>query len=159
GMCQLFPYAFTETPTGVYSYVSFASTGVLFNSGRLLSEQADVLRGKWQLYKKLFPRVEHDWSRLQILDGHALEWNEYLLIENELLNILADNKRTALEKLQACSRQVVRTLPSGVSAEVTPPLPARPKIVDQLMLKHLMRLYLPSDVFGESRFDMDARQL
>lgn len=159
-MCQLFPYAFTETPSGVFTYASFASTGVLYNSGRPLADQEPMLEEKFALYKQLFPEVKTDWSNAQLLDGYALPWDEYLSIESNLLRVLSNNNDTAaMDKLSECSDIAIAALPPSVSAEVTPPMPVSAEILDQLLLRHLSILYLPDNVFGESQFDLDARQL
>src|SRR5262249_31382758 len=54
-ICQLFPYCFSETPSGVYATVSFVSAGVIYNSGKPLAEQRDYLEGKWQEFRKMYP--------------------------------------------------------------------------------------------------------
>ena len=42
-ICQLFPYCFNETPSGIYATVSFVSVGAVNNSGKALSEQREYL--------------------------------------------------------------------------------------------------------------------
>jgi Fe-S-cluster containining protein len=84
GMCQLFPYTFTDAPDGYYASVSFASTGVLLNSGKALSDQEDFLRTRLTLFKRLFPKLLLDWSKIEFYDGSPLRWSQYLAIEEKL---------------------------------------------------------------------------
>lgn len=161
-MCQLFPYSFTETPDGLYAYVSFASSAVLMNSGQPLTEQKDVLLQKWDEFQRLFPERNRNWSALQLLDGLPLSWNEYLLMEDRLLNIVADRSQPHVsieKKLSACSAFLIQALPGKANPEQFPAVEARPRIVDQLILKHLFALYLPSNVFSDANLDFNARSL
>ena len=159
-MCQLFPYSFTETPDGLYAYVSFASSAVLYNTGQPLSEQKETLEQKWRDFQQLFPERNRNWSALQLLDGYPLSWNEYLLIEDRMLNILADKMQDSImQKLASCSALLVRSLPQAANPEQFPRVEARPRIVDQLILKHLWRLYLPFNVFSDRNLDFSARDL
>jgi Fe-S-cluster containining protein len=159
-MCRLFPHAFSFTPSGVYAYVSFASSAVLSNHGRLLSEQRELLEAQLKLYEQLFPATRPDWSQLQLLDGFPLSWDDFLTIDKQLLHIF---ERTDLqsteERLGECSSIVAASLPPGANAEKMPPLEASPATVDRIILKHLFNAYLPADVFSHSEFDIDARAL
>lgn len=184
-MCRLFPYAFNETPSGAFVYVSFASTGVLYNSGRLLMDQKSLLSTRLQLYRHLYPQIKHDWSRIQLLDGCPITWDEYLLIDGQFLNTLTfddnaghaeqeraasvcnknnsnDNsnaKTSALDKIIECSGLAKNALPTSTIAESSLPTSAPPHVVDQLLLKYLCYLYLPASVFAEEQFDLDAQSL
>ena len=88
GMCQLFPYTFTQAPDGYYASVSFASSGALFNQGRALEEQRDHLLNRLHLFNKLFPSLKLDWSQTQLADGVPIRWSQYLLLERVLLGKL-----------------------------------------------------------------------
>lgn len=159
-MCSLFPHAFSETPSGVYAYLSFASSAVLFNHGMLLTDQEDLLAQKYRLYRQLFPRVSPDWSKLQILDGHPLVWQSYTQIETLLIEALENPAATnVLDKLEQLSRIVVDHLPKDADCEKLPPMEARPQVVDQILLKHLYAAYMPNNVFEEDDFDIDTRSL
>lgn len=159
-MCRLFPYSFTKTPTGVYAYVSFASTGALTNHGKLLTQQEELLEEQFTVFESLFGALQTDWSTIQILDGYSLRWTEYLSIEKDLLSILnSDDGGSTLDRLAACSALVISRLPAGADPEKLPAFPARPKVVDQILLKHLHSAYLPSNVFQHSDFDVDTPAL
>jgi len=56
-ICQLFPYCFNETPTGVYASVSFVSMGVVHNSGKALTEQREYLERKLGEFRALYPII------------------------------------------------------------------------------------------------------
>jgi Fe-S-cluster containining protein len=159
-MCQLFPYTFTETPSGVYASVSFASTGTLLNAGHLLSEQGELLAEKWRLFRRLFPRVAPDWSHIQLIDGYRLDWHEYLSLERELLRIVTSQAAKRVEKrLLDCDRFLVRKVPPGTDLEKHPPMEARPKVVDQLIVRHLFDFYVPDDVFACGIDDLDTQAM
>lgn len=91
-MCKLFPYSFMDCPEGVYLGLSFASSGVLQNSGALLSEQQDELQKSQQLFRQLFPEVRQSslagWSKIQLLEGLALPYGQAKLLLEDLLRRL-----------------------------------------------------------------------
>jgi Fe-S-cluster containining protein len=159
GMCRLFPYSFTPTPNGTYVYVSFASTGVLANTGRLLSEQKEQLASQLQLFHQLFPQVNDDWSSLQSIDGTPLTWERYLQLDSQFLELLHPDSQTSLtDALLECSRLVQAEIPSGVECERLPPLGTPDTVIDQIVLKQLSDLYWPRDVFSDHSFDFSARE-
>lgn len=162
-MCQLFPYTFTETPTGVYAAASFASTGVLYNAGRPLSEQSEHLSQTYRLFKSLFPALVPDWSNLQFVDGQPLSYGEYEKFESDWLSSLHPNRNaldtsgaTRVDKLLVSLSQ---QLPSMIAVkrdyEQIPGIEAKARVVDQLLIKGLCDAYFPEDVYHENvcRFD------
>lgn len=157
-MCRMFPYSFTPTPSGVYMYVSFASSGVLANSGRLLTEQSEEMEKQLALFKRIFPHVDSDWSHAQVLDGIPLDWNKYLEIEQDILKTISNKDLPVLDALMQCSKVVLNCLPADVNTERLPPVEASAKTVDQLLLTQLATLYWPDDVFSENSFDINARE-
>lgn len=159
-MCQLFPYTFNPTPSGVYASLSFASSGVLFNSGLPLTEQEDLLQEKWNLFCRLFPDMQADWSNIQAVDGVALSWDEYLSLDQVFLQMLSDKDGGPIEKrLLSCSRYLRNNLPAGFNLQQEPKVEARPKVIDQLLVVYLRRLYLPDDVFANTQTDLDTASL
>lgn len=159
-MCRLFPYSFTRTPDGTFVYVSFASSAALFNHGALLSDQAALVNEQLSIFDSLFGKSMPDWSQLQILDGHPLSWERYTELEAEILGVL-DTAETGstLDRLEKCSKIVLAALPAGANPERLPPISARARIVDQLLLHYLNKAYLPDNVFSSSDFDVDTRAL
>jgi hypothetical protein len=140
--------------------VSFASSAALFNHGQLLSEQSEMLQQKYELYERLFPQNNPDWSQLQILDGHSLSWRAFSHFDSELIQVVSQhNDCDALSLLARCSRLIVSELPARADAERLPPMPASPSTVDRVILKHMASTYLPTDVFTEDNFDMDVKAL
>ncbi len=158
-MCQLFPYTFNQTPGGTCVSVSFASTGALLNFGRPLSEQREFLAQKWRLFKSLFPSLRPDWSQTQLVDGHLISWQEYLRVDAELIRLIGGPERRVDKKLAAASRFLQEQLPPSTNLERLPKMEARPKMVDQLLLKELFELYLPDDIFTMRLPDLDAQAL
>lgn len=167
-MCRLFPYTFSSTPEGICASVSFASTGVLFNAGRLLSEQIDVLRQSYELFQKLFPTIKMDWQTAQLVDGLPLKPDVLTKLHYEFTEIITppispeqlDVVPTSMPaKLSAMSQCASKLLSARAQAERMPPVEARPEIIDQLVLKYLGRLYFPANVFAENSFDLDINGL
>ncbi len=123
--CRIFPYTFAETPTGIYTGVSFASMAAVRNIGDPLSEQKD----KFEAYFKL--AIEHKKASLlpdakalpETADGAAysnpfetvsltpacqVSWAEYLLIENRMTAIVLERLHQAEENPEDCS--ILKTL-------------------------------------------------
>lgn len=105
GTCQIFPYSYVETPTGIYMGVAYNSMASVRNMGELLSEQRDKLKGYWDV------TVDHLKKRArpaeQVADGAVVEyanpfeevnltasckvtWDEYLLLDNRLCELLVN---------------------------------------------------------------------
>ncbi len=159
-MCQLFPYTFTETPAGVYASISFASTGALLNSGQPLCEQEDLLRQKWDLYRSLFPSGSRNWSDIQLAAGFPIGWEDYMCLDTELLRLLRMNDPVRVDKkLLALSRYLVGQLPRGTNLERFPPVKARPKVVDQILIQRLFELYLADDPYAPSSVDLYSQSV
>jgi Fe-S-cluster containining protein len=147
-ICQLFPYTFTETPSGVYATVNFTSSAALYNSGKALADQPAVLEEKWKLYSSLLP-VSRDWSNTQLVDGIPLSWEDYTDLDQHLLELLKPDDPARIEKkLTACSRFLIQELPTGTPLERVPAMQIRPKTVDQLLVRRLFELYMDDDLFA-----------
>lgn len=158
-MCRLFPYTFTDTSSGYFASLSFASTGVLFNSGAALNSQEILLREHLQLFLELFPDLHLDWSCIQMLDGLALGWSDYLTVEHKLLHLLEANRYDVLAALLSGSRLLARELPDGAGSQSLPPVEAPPEVIDSLLLAHLSCLYFPDDVFASRVVDLQCQSL
>ncbi len=160
-MCQLFPYTFTETPSGIYASLSFASSGALYNFGRALTDQAEVLEERWGLFKCLFPLVQLDWSSAQLIDGQLLSWTAYLNLEEQILSCITQSgaaSRVDL-KLDDARRFIAQALPAGVDLDCRPKIEASQTAVDQLLLRELFDFYLPDNVFAEPKSDLNVKAL
>ncbi len=159
-ICQLFPYNFTETPSGVYASLSFVSSAVLYNAGRPLLEQSGLLEQKWEQFQRLFPGENRDWSDIQLFSGQPLTWQAYLVLDAKLLELIRAQEPRGIERrLSACSKYLVSQAPRGTNLERMPPVDARPKVVDQLLIKWLMEFYLTDDVYACSTFDLYSQAL
>lgn len=90
-ICQLFPYSFNETPSGIFTTVSFISRGAIHNAGRALTEQKDYLLEKYAEFQKLFPDHHPNWSAIKLSSNIPISWEEYCLIEKKLLHTIKDN--------------------------------------------------------------------
>lgn len=159
-MCRLFPYTFTGTPDGVFCSVSFASTATLFNQGEFLDKQSDFLHKKHELFSQLFPQLNLDWSYAQVVDGVPLDWAVYREHEAPVLSSLAQESQRRAESLLFEKTEAFRRLvPPEVNLDNMADFEARPKLIDQVLIKHLLRFYVPVDVFGESSTDFQARSV
>lgn len=106
-ICQLFPYCFSETPSGVYATVSFVSAGAIYNSGKPLAEQKEILESKWEEFRKLYPDYKPDWSHIKLTVDQPLTWDEYLEIETKLLSILSDRSKPLEQRMLECSKHLM----------------------------------------------------
>ena len=164
-MCSLFPYSFTVTPDTVLSSLSFASSAVLYNNGKLLSEQHDVLSEQYKRFEELFKPTSERWHKLQVLDGTPLSWVEFSKIDASIMQIAESEPvfnevpRGIIKKLRRIETHVLGLLPKPSLCERDPKLESRPKIVDQILLKYLDHLYFPEDVFADQHYDFRTREL
>jgi len=164
-MCQLFPYTFTEAPDGFYAGLSFAASGVLFNSGRSLEEQRDFLKTRLALFKKLFPNLKLDWSTIQLYDGQPLKWVDYLLAEKKLLQIFspaqsAENNDTAgntesemtiNNRLLMASTLLTELVPKEIDLDHENLLDVSPAQTDLVIVRHLLDFFLPAHSYSARR--------
>ncbi len=170
-MCRLFPYSFIVTPDTVLATLSFASSAVLYNTGKLLSEQSQVLLEQYKLFQMLFNPDLCLWHKVQLIDGQPLNWGEFKELDrkqekiiedqdsNECSQNLEDPPENLPAKLKAVFNLALRELDDTRKAEQDPPLEARPKIVDQVLLKFLDRLYFPEQVFAAKNYDLECREM
>lgn len=149
-MCQLFPYAFIDTPTGTFVGLSFASTGVLHNSGRLLYEQSDQLIGVLALFRELFPNLEEEtikgFHSLQLIEGVALTYEQFQIIEGPLLSALAEAASSsgcgAIKVLASFHQSIAALVPKDLWRSRLPGSEARPRQIDLFILDALARAYI-----------------
>lgn len=158
-MCQLFPYTFTRTPTGAYASLSFASSGVLLNSGAPLTSQKEFLQKQLALFEKLFPD-EPDWSKIQLVDGTAISWTDFLFIDKHLLSAMKVDNEAALsrENLLAQTRYIVSKLPKSIDLDNAHLTRARPILIDQILLKLLYELYFVDDAYVDGVAEFDQKK-
>lgn len=154
------------TPDAVLASLSFASSAVLYNTGKLLSEQDEVLANQYKRFQQSFNTQTERWQNLQLIDGIGLSWKDFAELDRALMDIVYEQcdsettlPRKLRSKLQKMSKMVTSLLPSPGAAERDPKLESRPKIVDQLLLKYLDLLYFPKDVFADSSYDLKTREL
>lgn len=157
-MCQLFPYTFTLTPSGAYASLSFASTGVLLNSGTPLIAQEDFLLNRLELFMQLFPS-EPDWSSIQLVDGVPLKWIDYLLIEKMMLDAInpSNERSISRENLLVQSRFLISKLPQAMDLDNAHLTKVRPLFIDQVLIKLLYEMYFVDDVYHEAKTEFDQK--
>ncbi len=148
-ICQLFPYCFNETPSGVYATVSFLSMGVIHNSGKALVEQHDYLSQKFADFQKLFPDHHPNWSKMQLMTGRPLDWDEYLKIEEQLLTYIRKSDEPLETRLIDCSKYLVglskQTNSEGEAASAPSETSNQGKLnhLDLSLISALHKLYFP----------------
>ncbi len=164
-ICQLFPYAFSVTPSGVYATVSFVSMGSLYNSGRPLAEQREVLEKKYSEFKRLYTNYKPDWSKIELTKGQPLTWDEYLSIEKEMLAILDDTTLTIEKRLLKMSSYLVSQVKAGGSAasataaaESAQDADALTKL-DRHILVNFHRMYYPTKTLKRGQADFSIARL
>lgn len=153
-ICQLFPYCFNETPSGIYATVSFVSMGVVNNSGKPLKEQRDYLESKLKEFKTLFPDHHPNWSNLKLAVDKPLAWDEYLEIEKEMLQIWGERNKSLDLRFLAISDMLLEKF-KGVP--VAPPSSVGGmKNLDKQLLVALYKIYFPHKKLGRGEGDFNA---
>lgn len=159
-ICQLFPYCFNETPSGIYATVSFVSMGAVNNSGKALVEQRDYLETKLKEFRTLYPDHHPNWSNLKMSTGIDLDWDTYLKYEKQLLEYLKDDSMSFDERLMAGSVYLANQLkemrgtdsnPAPVSLEDAPAL----KRADKQLMIALHKIYFPEKTLGRGQGDFN----
>ena len=151
-ICQLFPYCFNETPTGIFVTVSFRSSAVLYNQGTPLREQMDVLEDRLAKYKELYPGKTPNWDAIRLSVNQNLQWSDYIEWEKEVFKLLADKSRSLEDRMLACSDYLVSKSASAGTAEAGSSQstasasgdPGRLKKLDRYLLSSLHALYFPA---------------
>ncbi len=157
-MCQLFPYSFINTPSGVFATVSFVSVGVCYNSGRALVDQRDWLTEKYEQYSLLFPGIKPDWSQLKLAVGQPMNWDDYLIHEAKLMGLLADKSKPLEERFLAGSDYLISALPNQTNVQNTersdkPSQGISLNKIDRHLLVALQKLYFPIKPLGKGEGD------
>lgn len=160
-ICQLFPYCFNETPSGIYATISYVSMGAVNNSGKALSEQRDYLEKKLTEFRTLYPDHHPNWSKLQMSTGIPLEWDEYLVLEEKLIEFLKDSSKTFDERLMNGSIYLAEELKKKRASSANPQpvtLDGAPKLkgLDKQLLAALHKIYFPDKKLGRGEGDFNC---
>lgn len=166
-ICQLFPYCFSDTPSGVFATVSFISMGVVHNSGRPLADQKEYLEGKLKEFRELFPDHKPNWDKLQLATGRPISWQEYLQLEGKVLSFLKDDSESIDRRLLRGSAYLQKVMRSGGAEaaaaggeaesgaeEVDIKYGALPMVdLDKHLLVALHKIYFPVKKLGRGEGD------
>ncbi len=164
-ICQLFPYCFSETPTGVYATVSFVSVGAVYNAGAPLLDQREYLERKWLEFRRMYPDYKPDWSHTRLSVGMPITWEQYLQIEKRLLEILKEDEKPLAVRLLECSSFLRTQLPAaaGVPTPVAAPttLTDVPPLnsLDKALLSVFHKMYFPAKALKQGDGDFSAMRL
>jgi len=167
-ICQLFPYCFNETPSGVFATVSFLSMGAVYNSGKALSEQHEYLKHKYEDFKSLFPDHHPNWSKLQLTVGQAITWQQYLEYEGKILAFLKTEKPFCDRLLDSSSYLVGLAGPKAQSQETTAESPSVQddasdggslNHLDRVLVANFHRLYFPVKPIKRGEGDFKVSRL
>ncbi|HEY9713286.1 MAG TPA: hypothetical protein V6C72_07440, partial [Chroococcales cyanobacterium] len=148
--CQLFPYRFMETPSGVYTTVSFVSMATIYNTGKPLVEQQEWLNKKWEQFCFLYPDYHPDWNNLKLAVGVPITWEQFKQHDEKLLSIIDDTSMPLEERLLAGSQylltQLKNTPPPASSLALNP--------MDRALIRQLHTVYFPAkpQLRGEQNF-------
>jgi len=165
-ICQLFPYCFNETPSGVFATVSFLSMGAVYNSGKALAEQHEYLKNKYEDFKSLFPDHHPNWSKLQLTVGQAITWEQYLEYENKMLEFLKAEKPMR-DRFLNCSSYLVGLSRSKPQTEGTTAPPVQDDLdeadslnrLDRVLVANFHRLYFPVKAIKRGQGDFKVSRL
>ncbi len=157
-MCQLFPYCFNETPSGIYASVSFVSMAVVHNSGTPLSKQRELLEKKLADFQALFPDHHPNWAKLELTGGHPISWSQYLTIEQEILSRWNQRQLPMEDRFRQVSKDLIARVKEP-SAEKSPqadsnetaPKPLKP--LDNHLLMSLHAMYFPTKILARGEGD------
>jgi Fe-S-cluster containining protein len=156
-ICQLFPYSFNETPSGVYATVSFVSMGVIHNSGKPLLEQRDYMEKKLADFQALFPGHHPNWAKLELTNGKPISWDEYLLVESDIVASLQNRALSMEDRFRDASKKLLKRVktaastPVAVATEVKPTSALKP--LDHHLLLTLHKMYFPTKLHGRGEGD------
>lgn len=167
-ICQLFPYCFSETPSGVYATVSFVSVGALYNSGKPLVQQQEWVEKKWSEFKHLYPDYKPDWSKIKLTVDQPINWDDYIKLEEQLLAYLGDTSRSLEERMLRGSVLVGQNVrkpgsdsTQGLRLEISEPklmpLPLNALDMDLLVIFHGM--YFPCRTLKSGEVDFNVLRL
>jgi len=157
-MCKLFPYTFLHCPDGLKVGLSFASTGVLLNQGKLLIEQKNLLEETRVLFESMHEEVAaaclESWQRTEFVAGALLDYADFCDFSAPYLDRLEKLITQPAQKSFADSAQIVLgemcdVLCKSLPAEMLTPLGKRfpdidSKKLDQYILLPLYRAYFAS---------------
>jgi Fe-S-cluster containining protein len=159
-MCRLFPYTFTNTPSGTYASVSFAATGVLFNQGKPLVAQRELLGERFNLFNELFPNLSLAWNDAQLLDGTPLAWSDYIGAEELILEKLrAPEHGQRVEKILFEEAERFRKRAVTARLDNIAGLTTNPKIIDLVLIRNLLITYFPDNVYRSGVCDLNAQEV
>ncbi|MBS2006606.1 MAG: YkgJ family cysteine cluster protein [Cyanobacteria bacterium SZAS TMP-1] len=161
-MCRLFPYTFLHCPDGLKVGLSFASTGVLFNSGERLSEQHPQLIEMRDVFNAMYPNLARTnlerWGESEFVGGSALDYEDfskfcrpYLTRLEALIESYAASGKQSPPRDNA---QVILSEMADVLCDSLPPSMLNPMVklfgklnpvkLDQYILMPLYRAYFAS---------------
>lgn len=150
-MCQLFPYCFNETPSGIYTMVSFYSNAVVYNTGKALKDQRDVMEQKWQEFQQLHPGHHPNWSAIKLVVGQPITWEEYIEMDEKLIEFLKDRSLPIEERMLKGSDYLVSRLArQPATPEAGRGLPL--KKLDKHLLVALHKIYFPAKPLNRAEF-------
>lgn len=148
-ICQLFPYSFNETPSGVYATVSFVSMGVIHNSGKPLLEQRDYMEKKLSDFQTLFPGHHPNWAKLELTNGKPISWDEYLKVESEIVSSLQNKSLSIEDRFRDASKKLIAKVRTSATATEAPAA-AQPssalKPLDHHLLLAFHKMYFPTKI-------------
>jgi hypothetical protein len=159
-MCQLFPLGYLDAPDGTTLCLSFASSAVLKNSGRPLSEQSQQLTAGYEVFQGLFPGLKEatvsGFANLEWLSGVPLSFSDFLAFEKPFLACLEAALMASQKEEDYCSAEDILYKFLGQiqskfpSVETLPGVEHSPNRLDQILFFSLKKVFLPDAKFPET---------
>ncbi len=97
--CQLFPYTFVETPTGIYTGLSLNSMASVRNLGNLLTDQREKLEGYFKKTRSFIGEkaleagsskqmVEAPYATVVLSGQTKVAWKEFLHVDQKMIDTI-----------------------------------------------------------------------
>ena len=121
--CRTFPYQVVNTPSGLYSYLSFSCPSVVFNKGPEVCTSGGDLLATINESPHFFISAEAPSETVQLTANTTVSWHDYLKLESRILKAFRSD-----QTLQACLiegiTQLFESAPPIVGAMIEHALPS-----------------------------------
>jgi len=138
--------------------------GVVYNSGKALSEQRELLQEKFEQFRSLFPNHHPNWSQIQLTVGQPLQWQDYLDIEAALIGFLRDKSKAIEGRFIDASKYLLsktiqtnsKPIPEAKLSTDEVTIGSQMNGVDLNLIVALHKVYFPSKPLsrGEGEFSV-----
>lgn len=110
-VCQTFPYLLTETPDGIFITLSYACPAVSEGMGPEVEQQRAYLEQMIASRGEEMPQAPPVAQTVEITRDHGMAWNDYRMLEEELLAGLS--QRDPVSSLLGAAVHLIWAEPEG----------------------------------------------